>query len=219
LTAITLPLSRFPGQTMKRELYFGGLKTAQPLVLLVSLLLAWYVLAFSATSYPIWLMTIGFAPLILASVSYFYYVARSHFSGKTLLDASLGELRRLFGRERVYFHRVSLLGTFMVVVSMGVTLSRYHSTGEITPLSVSLISVIAFQVYIQSVVRGLFSKTDIVAYCGLTVLFEVTALLLLDLGYEPFLLILALSIIVWLLLSERALRDLSLNAFLQRTVG
>jgi hypothetical protein len=81
-----------------------------------------------------------------------------------------------------------------------------------------LISVIAFQIYIQSIARGLFSKTDIVAYCGLTVLFEVSALLVLDLGYEPYLSILALSSIVWLLLTEKALRGLTLNSFLQRTV-
>lgn len=217
MTAITLPLKRFPGQTMDREIYFGGLKTAQPLVLTISIPFALYTLTISNSSSPAWLMIFSLMPLIWALISHVYYVVKAQRSGNTLLDASLVELKQLINMERAYFNRVTILGVFITIASLGVALNRFYSVGEISVLSTSVVSALAFQMYIGSVVKGLFSTMDILKYGGLTLLLEASALPLLHIDYKLVLLILALSMIQ-LAMSKRALRNLGLNNFLQKTV-
>ena len=179
MTAITLPLKKFPGQMMDREIYFGGLKTAQPLVLTISIPFALYTVTVSNSSSPAWLMIFSLMPLIWALISHVYYVVKTQRSGKTLLDASLVELRQLFNMERAYFNRVTILGVFMSLASLGVVMNRFYSVGEITVLSTSVVSAIAFQMYIWSVIKGLFSTTNILKCGGLTLLLEASVLLLL----------------------------------------
>ena len=218
MTAITLPLKKFPGQTIEREIYFGGLKTAQPLVLATLTLFAFYALRLSMSRTPVLVMIFSLMPLIWAMVSYVYYVVRTRISGRTLLDASLVELNQLFHKEKVYFNRVSILGAIMTFASLGVAMNQFYGARDVTSLSVTVVSVLAFQIYIGSIIKGLFSKKDILRYCALTVLLEASALLLVHIDYKLVLLVLVLSM-TCILLSRRALRNLGLNVFLQKTVS
>ena len=218
MTAITLPLKKFPGQTIDREIYFGGLKTAQPLVLTISIPFTLYTMIISNSSSPAWLMIFSVMPSIWALASYVYYVINTQRSGKTFLDSSLVDLKKLFDMERAYFNKVTILGVLISIASLGVTVNWFFSVGEITILSTSVISALTFQIYIGSIIKGLFNTKDILKFGGLTLLLEVSALLLLHIDYRLVLLILILSMIQ-LVISKRALRNLGLNNFLHKTVS
>jgi len=218
MTAITLPLKKFPGQTMDREIYFGGLKTAQPLVLIISIPFALYALIFSYASSPDWLMIFSLMPLIWAWISHIYYIVKAHRSGKTLLNATLVELEQLFNIERAYYIKVTILGILIIIASVSVALSWFYLVGEVTVFLPSIVSVLAFLMYIGSILTGLFRTSKIWKYGGLTLLLEASTLLLPKIGYKLVLFVFALSM-MWLVMFYTSLRNLELNNFLQKTVS
>jgi len=215
MTAITLPLKKFPGQKT-HSIYFFGWPIVQILTLLVTIPFTIYIYLLKHNILPyqtyIALLPIFSGSLILLTYFYSYII-----SEEGLQKYTLDELEEKFQKIKGYFNKMMLFNFSVLAISIGFTGYYYIKYNDLSIIFICMSSIVFSHLIIESMTANIYKLNKLFSYILIVLLYEIISVLSVHLSITLSYLIIVFSI-CRLLIINRDLQFSELRDFLNNII-
>jgi hypothetical protein len=193
MTAITLPLKKFPGQKT-HSIYFFGWPIVQLLTLLVTIPFTIYIYLLKHNILLPYQKYIALLPIFSGSLILLTYFYSYIISEEGLQKYTLGELEEKFQKIKGYFNKMILFNFSVLAISIGFTGYYYIKYSDLSIIFICMSSIVFSHLIIESMTANIYKLNKLFSYIIIVLLYEIISVLSVHLSITLSYVIIAFSI-------------------------
>jgi hypothetical protein len=217
MTAITLPLKKIPGQSMRLPTFFGGRKFTTPLILMLTALINTYFYIRVYKGNPPYFSLISFLPYLWGLVSIIYYIKKSNRVMGKIVETDLDNAERIFKESKVEFREILVSTCVSSMIMIAVFFYILQAYGMLPLFVIGISSITSVGITIAAIISQ-YEFRSILSYIVSALAVKATFMFLVLNGRWELGVIFPLSSLVFIYSRLHQVKVYDLRTFFERVI-